>query len=275
MTLFACLTACGGGREAPRNASVAGEENVLNVYNWADYIGESTIRDFEARTGIKVTYDVYDSNEVLETKLMTGGSGYDVVVPSGTPTYKLLQAGALRKLDKVEAHEPDEYGSADHADRDAPSIRATSTPCRTSGARRASATTQTRSRKSSVPGPSTAFPRCSILRLRQNSRNVASRCSIRRQTYSLLAFIYLGLDPNSQRPEDWRRGRSVAQARPRPTSATSIRRSTSMISRAAKSACRLAGAARARRRRFAALRPTTPVDVVYVIPKEGAPSGST
>jgi len=78
---------------------VAGEEQVLHVYNWADYIGPSTIADFEARTGIKVLYDVYDSSEVLQTKLLTGQSGYDVVIASGATTGKLIAGGALRKLE--------------------------------------------------------------------------------------------------------------------------------------------------------------------------------
>ena len=62
----------------------ADEEKQLNVYNWSDYIGENTIADFEKETGIKVQYDTFDGNETLEAKLMTGKSGYDVVVPSLT-----------------------------------------------------------------------------------------------------------------------------------------------------------------------------------------------
>ena len=58
------------------------EENVVHVYNWSDYIDEQVNTDFTAATGIKVVYDVFDSNEVLEAKLLAGGSGYDVVVPS-------------------------------------------------------------------------------------------------------------------------------------------------------------------------------------------------
>ena len=49
-----------------------GEEKILHVYNWTDYIGRTTIADFEAKTGIRVVYDTYDSNELLETKLLTG-----------------------------------------------------------------------------------------------------------------------------------------------------------------------------------------------------------
>ena len=61
------------------------EEPRLNVYNWSDYIAPDTIPKFEAETGIRVTYDVYDGNEVLEAKLLSGRSGYDVVVPSASP----------------------------------------------------------------------------------------------------------------------------------------------------------------------------------------------
>ena len=56
----------------------------VRVYNWSDYIDEELLTQYEAETGIKLIYDVFDSNEVLETKLLAGGSGYDVVVPSGT-----------------------------------------------------------------------------------------------------------------------------------------------------------------------------------------------
>ena len=58
------------------------QERVVNVYNWSDYIDDSIIADFTKETGIKVVYDVFDSNEILETKLLAGGSGYDIVVPT-------------------------------------------------------------------------------------------------------------------------------------------------------------------------------------------------
>src|SRR4051794_9029032 len=84
-------------------ATVAGaaEPKVLNVYNWSDYIAEDTVAKFEAETGIKVTYDVYDSNETLEAKLLAGRSGYDLVVPSAMPYLaRQLKAGIYRKLDR-------------------------------------------------------------------------------------------------------------------------------------------------------------------------------
>lgn len=76
------------------------QENELHVYNWSDYIADDTIQKFEAETGIKVTYDVYDSNEVLEAKLLAGNTGYDVVVPTSDFMYRQAQAGVYQKLDK-------------------------------------------------------------------------------------------------------------------------------------------------------------------------------
>jgi len=100
-----CLGGCGKktetpGTAAPGPALAATEEKVLNVYNWSDYIDPKVIEDFTAATGIKVTYDVFDSNEVLETKLLTGNSGYDVVVPSAYFLERQIAAGVFRKLDK-------------------------------------------------------------------------------------------------------------------------------------------------------------------------------
>lgn len=81
-------------------AAFAQEEPVLNVYNWSDYIAEDTIPKFEAETGIKVNYDVFDSNELVEAKLLAGSSGYDVVVPSGFFLERQVAAGLFLPLDK-------------------------------------------------------------------------------------------------------------------------------------------------------------------------------
>jgi len=75
-------------------------QEVLNFYNWSDYIGEDTIARFEKETGIKVNYDVYDSNETLEAKLLAGNSGYDLVVPTSNFMALQIKAGIFRKLDK-------------------------------------------------------------------------------------------------------------------------------------------------------------------------------
>jgi len=75
-------------------------ERLVNVYNWSDYIDPTVLEDFTRTTGIKVKYDTFDSNEILETKLLTGRSGYDVVVPTGYFLERQIKAGIFRKLDK-------------------------------------------------------------------------------------------------------------------------------------------------------------------------------
>jgi putrescine transport system substrate-binding protein len=82
------------------SAASAEEEKVVNVYNWSDYVAPDTIEEFTKRTGIKVNYDVYDSNEVLEAKLLVGKSGYDVVFPSAMPYLaRQVKAEVYQKLD--------------------------------------------------------------------------------------------------------------------------------------------------------------------------------
>jgi putrescine transport system substrate-binding protein len=95
------LAACGGKKEAETAADAsAPEEKVVSVLNWSDYIGDTTIADFEAKTGIQVTYDVFDSNEVLETKLLAGRSGYDIVVPTAPFLERQIKAGVFLPLDR-------------------------------------------------------------------------------------------------------------------------------------------------------------------------------
>ena len=72
----------------------------VHIYNWSDYIGETTLADFQKETGIKPVYDVFDSNETLEGKLLAGRTGYDVVVPSNHFLGKQIKAGAFQKLDR-------------------------------------------------------------------------------------------------------------------------------------------------------------------------------
>lgn len=94
------LASCGKKDGDAGKTAAAEEEKVLNVYNWSDYIAPDTLEKFTKETGIKVTYDVFDSNEVLETKLVTGNTGYDVVVPSLTFLARQIQAGVFMPLDK-------------------------------------------------------------------------------------------------------------------------------------------------------------------------------
>ena len=78
------------------------EEKVLNIYNWSDYIGEDTIKNFEKETGIKVRYDNFDNNEIVHAKLVAGKTGYDIVVPSSNWAKLQIDGGLLRKLDKAQ-----------------------------------------------------------------------------------------------------------------------------------------------------------------------------
>ena len=96
---LALLTACGSGQEQAASRESGSDSDVLHVYDWADYIGESTIKDFETRNGTKVTYDVFDSPEMLSTKLLTGRSGYDVVFPAAVPLRRDAPAGVFLTLD--------------------------------------------------------------------------------------------------------------------------------------------------------------------------------
>lgn len=94
------VAACGGPAGEATGPQAAPGGKVLHVYNWTDYIGRTTIADFEARTGIQVVYDTYDSNELVETKLLTGRSGYDVVFPTATILARMARVGVFLPLDK-------------------------------------------------------------------------------------------------------------------------------------------------------------------------------
>src|SRR5246500_5673617 len=100
LAALACALALGlaagaGGAQAPQS-----EEKVLNIYNWSDYIADDTIKNFEKETGIKVRYDLFDSNEVLHAKLAAGKTGYDIVVPSSNWAKLQIDGGLLREIDK-------------------------------------------------------------------------------------------------------------------------------------------------------------------------------
>ena len=90
LVVAALLCACGRG-------GAADEERELHIYNWADYIGKDTIAQFEAQTGIRVVYDTYDADETLEAKMMAGDSGYDVVSTSTDFFSRQIKAGIYRR----------------------------------------------------------------------------------------------------------------------------------------------------------------------------------
>jgi putrescine transport system substrate-binding protein len=87
---------------SPSAYAQAAEPRVLNVYNWSDYIADDTIKNFEKETGIKVRYDNYDNNEILQAKLLAGKTGYDIVVPSAHFAKTQIQAGLYQKLDRAQ-----------------------------------------------------------------------------------------------------------------------------------------------------------------------------
>ncbi len=113
LSIAVCLLAACGGKSDPAPATgdakatgdAAGGEaksgGELNVYNWSDYIAENTVPDFEKKSGVKVTYDVFDSNEMVESKLLAGASGYDIVVPTLNFLGRQIQAGVFQPLDKT------------------------------------------------------------------------------------------------------------------------------------------------------------------------------
>jgi putrescine transport system substrate-binding protein len=85
----------------PAQKSPTGEAPYLNVYNWYGMIPETILRQFETETGIRIRYDLYDNNEILEAKLLAGKSGYDIVFPSACPYIeRQIRAGVYQKLDK-------------------------------------------------------------------------------------------------------------------------------------------------------------------------------
>jgi len=96
---FVCKLLCSSLLLLSSTVALA-EDKALNVYNWSDYIAKSTIPGFEKETGVKVKYDVYDSDDTLMAKMLTGKAGYDIVVPTSNFMAKQIEAGIYQKLDK-------------------------------------------------------------------------------------------------------------------------------------------------------------------------------
>src|SRR3569833_1052701 len=96
------LAGCGGGAKPPAQETAAapegGGDKVVNVYNWSDYIDPTVLEEFTKQTGIKVNYDEFDSNQVLETKMLTGHTNYDVVVPSAPFLQRQISVGVFLLL---------------------------------------------------------------------------------------------------------------------------------------------------------------------------------
>jgi putrescine transport system substrate-binding protein len=270
VVLSLALAACGSGGDDARTAPpIQGEEKVLYVYNWADYIGESTIRDFEARTGIKVTYDVFDSAEVLTTKLLTGGSGYDVVVPSGGSTYRLGQSGALQKLD------PSKLKNLANLDSRIMQLVAANDPGNELAVPYLWGTTgigYNPDLVEKVLGTRAVDSLAAVFDPAVASKLAACGITMLDSPADMFqaAFIYLGLDPNSHRPEDIAAAETLlARVRPYVRYFHSSRYVGDLASGEVCVSIGWSGAVLQARARGAEAE--TPLEVVYVIPKEGAP----
>ncbi len=269
VTLCTLLVACGGQRETAADSSGGGEENVLHVYNWTDYIAPSTIADFEARTGIKVVYDVYDSSEVLQTKLLTGQSGYDVVISSGPATSRLIAAGTLRKLDRSNLSN---LGNLD------PQLMQRMTiydPGNEHGVPYLWGTTglgYNPDRIERILGTRTINSLAAVF-----DPALASKLAQCGMTWLdapadmfQLAFIYLGLDANSHRPEDLAAAEALLM-RARPY-VRYFHSSQYLNDLASGEVCVSVGWSNGlQQARARGAQATVPVEVEPVIPKEGAP----
>ena len=181
---------------------LAQEEPVLNVYNWSDYIAEDTIANFEAETGIKVNYDVYDTNEIVDAKLLAGSSGYDIVVPSGNFLQRQIQAGLLRELDKSQLpnlSNLDPAVMATAADFDPDNAHAVPYMINTIGLGYNTA------KVAEALGADAPIDSWDLLFKPENAEKLAS-CGIAvldsPSEVVGIALHYLGLDPNSESEED-------------------------------------------------------------------------
>ena len=94
------LSGCGGKSTGGSAPGSTGGGKVLNLYIWSDYLAPNTLSDFQEQTGIKVHAAYFDTNETLETKLLAGSSGFDIVVPTASYFERQIKAGAFLNLDK-------------------------------------------------------------------------------------------------------------------------------------------------------------------------------
>jgi putrescine transport system substrate-binding protein len=269
MALTVLLAACGGKQPQDTTATATSPSKVLSVYNWADYVAPATIADFEARTGIKVSYDVFDSADMLATKLLTGGSGYDVVVPNGGTTYRLGQNGAFQKLDKsrlknlgnLDPHIMQIVAANDPGNQYAiPYLWGTTGIGYNPDLVEKALGTRTIDSLAAVFDPAIAskLMKCGITMLDSAV-----------DMYSI-AYIYLGLDANSHRPEDVAAAeRALRAVRPYIRYYNSSRYVADLATGEVCISIGWSGAVQQARVVGAQLE--YPVQVEYVIPKEGAP----
>ena len=251
-------------------ARAVAQDKVVNVYNWSDYIDEEVLEEFTEETGIKVVYDVYDSNEIAGDQAARRRLRLRrrrAVRPQFLA--RQIQAGVFQKLDKSKLPEPRQRLARHRRAARRPTIPATSTPSTTCGARPASATTSTRSRSAcrtrrSIPGrmifdPDVVakFADCGVHVLDAPDDMLPA------------ALNYLGLTPTVKEPADLEKAAELLKASA-PTSRSSTPPNTSTRWPTATSAWRSAIRATSCRRATAPTEAGNGVEIDYSIPKEGA-----
>lgn len=191
------------------------QQRVLNIYNWSDYIAPNTIADFEAKTGIKVVYDVFDSNELLESKLMAGNTGFDLVVPTSNFLAKQIEIGVYQPLDKSKLTE------YDNLDPKMLELLAKDDPDNTYSLPYMWATSGlgfNKAKMTEIFGENLPTDSWALIFDEENAKKLKS-CGITwlndpTEMFSV-ALNYLGLDPNSSNPDDYKKASELlAKVRP-------------------------------------------------------------
>jgi putrescine transport system substrate-binding protein len=208
--LIATVSGCGGQSSAQPSAASA-TEKVVNVYNWSDYIQPAVIADFEKEYGIHVNYDVFDSNEILETKLLTGHTNYDIVAPSGAFLERQIRADIYQKLDKTQLPNlanVDPQVARATAFYDPGNRYAVDYMWITSGVGYNRAAIRQRMADAPVDSWRMLFDPAIVARFRDCGISILDAPS------EVLAtvLLYLGRNPNSNSPEDLKAGEEVLHA---------------------------------------------------------------
>ena len=200
----AALKAGGAALATPFLARTAWAEEVVHVYNWTDYIGETTLDDFRKATGIKAVYDTYDSTESVEAKLLAGKTGYDVILHSGIDSAALRRGRRLPEARQVEAAQLEEPRSRDPEDHRGLGSRTINMAHPICGAPSASPTISTWSR--SACGDKAPLSSLDILMKPEYAAKLADcGISVLESPSDVIPMVlkYLGKDPNTTNPADF------------------------------------------------------------------------
>lgn len=246
------------------------KESYLNIYNWSDYIAEHTISDFEKQTGIKINYDVFDSNDTLNAKLLTGHSGYDIVVPTTNYGGRQLAAGLFAPLDKSK------LPNLKHLDPNLMALIADADPGNRHFVPWAYQTTglgYNLTQVKKILGPKVDLARWDIF-FKPETMSKLKSCGISMldapdQGFSV-ALHYLGLPPDSHNPEDYQRALTLLKKiRPFITSFNSSAYINELVGGDICLAFGWSNDIKIAKQRT--LEAKKPYQIEYVIPKSGAP----